>query len=103
IHLVQRKFLRAKQLIARLAREFALDEVDVRGRFKELRRQTVESRKSKVESHAGEPRPSTFDLRPSTLSADETELLEILVLHPELASTALGEIGEIDLTSPTAL
>jgi hypothetical protein len=36
------------------------------------------------------------------LSADESELLEILCLHPELAATALTDIADDDLTSSTA-
>ena len=90
--------LRAQQLLARLARQFVLDEADVRSRFNQLRRGKVEGRKSNVESP--DLRPSTFDIR--QLSPPEIELLEILVLHHELAPTALGEVGEDDLTSATA-
>jgi DNA primase len=94
--------LRAQQLIARLARQFGLDEGDVRSRFNQLRRSSVESRKSKVESPLETPGPTTSGDRLSTLSADETELLEILVLHPELAPTALAEVGDEDLSSAAA-
>jgi DNA primase len=91
--------LRAQQLLARLARQFVLDEADVRSRFNQLRRGSkVEGRKSNVESP--DVRPSTFDFR--QLSPPEMEILEILVLHHELAPTALGEVGEDDLTSATA-
>src|SRR5207302_6397689 len=44
--------LRAQQLIARLARQFAVAEGDVRSRFNQLRRSKVQSPKSKVEDNA---------------------------------------------------
>jgi len=37
-----------------------------------------------------------------SLSAEETELLEILILHPELAPLALTDVAGEDLTSPPA-
>src|SRR5437764_279678 len=49
--------LRAQQLIARLARQFALDEVDVRTRFNQLRRGV----KSKYEDLSGPAEPSPTD------------------------------------------
>ena len=36
------------------------------------------------------------------MSADESELLEILVLHPELAATALTDVADDDITSSPA-
>ena len=90
--------LRAQQLLARLARQFVLDEADVRSRFNQMRRSKVEGRRSNAEK--ADLRPSTFDFR--QLSPPEIELLEILVLQHDLAPTALGEVGEDDLTSATA-
>src|SRR5262249_11673092 len=90
--------LRAHQLLARLARQFTLEETTVRERFNQLRRSKVESRTLNVEDV--DLRPSTFDLR--QLSPNEIELLEILVFHPELAPTALSDVADDDLTSPTA-
>jgi DNA primase len=94
--------LRAQQLIARLARQFAVAEGDVRSRFIELRRaRKYDGRNTKDETEkSGSIRPSSFVLSP--LSADETELLEILVLHPELAPTALTDVADDDITSPPA-
>jgi DNA primase len=86
--------LRAQQLIARLGRQFALAEGDVRSRFNEIRR-TQKLRKPEVTSQISEA--PTSDLRPPT--SDETELLEILVLHPELAATALTDVADDDITS----
>lgn len=112
--------LRAKQLIARLARQFGLDEGDVRGRFNMLRREsgmrpsTELGTKYPVPStqygplgpDSGErestfiPQPSSLSLRP--LSIHESELLEILVLHPEIAPIALQDIADEDLEAPAA-
>jgi DNA primase len=94
--------LRAKQLIARLARQFGLDENDVRSRFNAIRRSKVQSPKSRDEQTEDAQRPWTLDLGRWTLSPDETELLEILVLHPELAPTALTDVADDDLTSSPA-
>jgi DNA primase len=89
--------LRAQQLIARLARQFALDEADVRSRFNQLRR----SKGFGLESRASERNPVPGP-QPQSLSSDETELLEILVVHPELAPTALSDVADDDLSSATA-
>ena len=91
--------LRAKQLIARLAREFALGEADVRERFNQLRRGKGPGLGARVEDTMLNPSPGP-SLQP--LSASEAELLEILVLHPELAPTALTDVADDDLTSATA-
>jgi DNA primase len=87
--------LRAAQLIARLARQFALDEADVRERFQRLRKgpKPVES---------DEPPRAERSHKLAELSPFETELLEILCLHPELAPTALADVADDDLASPTA-
>jgi DNA primase len=89
--------LRAQQLIARLARQFALDEGDVRSRFNQLRRSRGPGARAGEDSSSLAPSPS---LQP--LSAEETELLEILVLHPELAPIALTDVADEDLTSASA-
>src|SRR5437763_8025475 len=79
----------------------AHDEGVIPTRFNQLRK-GVKMRKSKYKSQSNDPSQSTFDLRPSTLSADESELLEILVLHPELAATALTDVADDDITSSPA-
>ncbi len=99
--------LRAKQLLARLARQFGLDETDIRSRFAEVRRNIVRGQKSEVRDQVSDD-PS--DLRPLTsalcslsdLSIEECELLELLCLHSELAPTALTDISDDDLKSATA-
>jgi len=87
--------LRAAQLLSRLARQFALDEADVRERFQRLRKgpKIVET---------DEPARAERSHKLAELSPFETELLEILCLHPELAPTALADVADDDLTSPTA-
>ncbi len=88
--------LRAHQLLARLARQFQLDDGDVRSRFSQLRR----SVKGRTQSADASPSPTTYDR--SALSPCECELIEILDLHPELAPVALAEIAEEDLSSAPA-
>lgn len=91
--------LRAKQLIARLARQFGLEESDVRGRFTTLRRSSAKTQNSEssIQNTDSDTRPLAFDL-----SIEESELIELLCLHPELAPTALTDVGDDDLTSATA-
>lgn len=84
--------LREQQLMSRLARQFAVPEGELRSRVNQLRRQP----------QRGAPRPAAE--RPAAvaepqrlpkvrdLDAREVELLEILVVHPELAELALREI-----------
>ena len=92
--------LRAQQLIARLARQFGLDEADVRSRFIQIRRSSLRGQKSEVGSQNPDLQRPTSDFR--SLTSDETELFEILVLHSELAPTALTGVAEDDLESPAA-
>ncbi|MCI0360313.1 MAG: DNA primase [Planctomycetaceae bacterium] len=89
--------LRAHQLLARLARQFQLDDGDLRTRFHQLRR----SVKSRVEMPAAEESADpTYKL--ASLSPTEIELLEILDLQPTLAADALAEIADDDLSSAGA-
>lgn len=88
--------LRAHQLLSRLARQFQLEDGDLRNRFSQLRRSV------KGRADAPEPSPAEPIYQRSALSPCECELLEILDLHPELAPVALAEIGEDDLSSAPA-
>jgi len=88
--------LRAHQLLARLARQFQLDDGDLRTRFNQLRR----SVKPRVDESSDEASESTYKL--ASLSSTEIELLEILDLHPTLAQGALAEIADDDLPSAAA-
>lgn len=89
--------LRAQQLLARLARQFQLDDADVRMRFNQLRR-TVKSRTTE----ASDENRDEAAYKLSALAPVEVELFEILGLHPELAPVALSEIGDDDLASDPA-
>jgi DNA primase len=90
--------LRVQQLLSRLARQFVLEDSDVRTRFSQLRR----SVKSSHEPFRGEQQPQPADHKVAALAPAETELLEILVLHPELAPTALTDVADDDLSSATS-
>jgi DNA primase len=92
--------LRAQQLLARLARQFALEEADVRTRFNHLRRSDVRTQKSEIRFPTSEIRNPKSEIR--NLSAEDAELLEILVLHPDLAPIALHDVADDDLATPAA-
>jgi DNA primase len=89
--------LKVHQLLARLAREFGLEESVIRSRFSQLRRTIKGSFRENREENE-----ETSTYRPSDLSPRECELIELLVQHPELAPTALSEIADNDLTSQPA-
>lgn len=93
--------LRTQQLVSRLARQFMLDEADVRQRFNQLRR-TVKGRASApvTAETSAEDRPTSHSL--PQLEPCEAEVLEILVVHPELAPTALAELSDDDMRTPPA-
>jgi DNA primase len=97
--------LREQQIISRLAREFRVDEADVRDRLKGLRTKNA-GRGTFVA--ASEPRREAQDDQPlapvlaASLDPRERELLELLCIHPELAPTALQELGTDDLPSAAA-
>jgi DNA primase len=88
--------LRAHQLLALLARQFQLDDGDVRTRFNQLRR----SVKSRVDATNEAPAEPAYKL--ASLSPVEIELMEILDLHPSLAADALAEIADDELSSAAA-
>jgi DNA primase len=90
--------LRIHQLLSRLAREFHLEEADVRARFSQLRRNTTSTFLNRPE----ENRSAAVAYKLSDLLPHESELLELLVQHPELAATALAEIADDDLASEPA-
>jgi len=65
-----------------LARQFRIEESELRGRLNELRRKTRTPASTNVDTLAPVIK----------LSPKESELIEILLLHPELAETAVEEI-----------
>lgn len=76
--------LRVPQMIARLSREFSIDDASIRRRLDELRREV-----SRTAPRGGETIPTdaiaTPTARPSVqLAREERELLELLIARPEL-------------------
>ncbi len=98
------KSLRTQQLLARLARQFLLNEEDVRQRFNELvhTAKTPARTFSSAQSTSANVEQQRPEYQLASISMDEVELLEILVAHHELACTALSELGELDLTAEAA-
>ncbi len=89
------RLLRERQVIARLAREFRMDETVLRTRIGELRKATPIARMKAQQ--APKPQLSVSDLDPC-----DAELIELLTQHPELVDQALASIvpGEL-LNDPT--
>ena len=79
------KLLRERQLLARLSREFRLDESVLRARVADLRRAAP----AKRQGGKGNSMPVPLD----ALTPHEAELLEILIVHPELVDAALLEVA----------
>ena len=93
--------LRAHQLLSRVARDFRIDESVARSRFEQLRRDHS-SKSNNLSAASNQQNDETIDYSFATLSPNEAELLELLALHPELAPTALQEIGVDDLLAAAA-
>jgi DNA primase len=87
--------LREQRMLARLAREFALEETEIRQRLTQLR-QTP-----RPLSRAREPSPEPA-AQPATLDARSRELFEILALKPQLVPRALAVISPDDLPAGPA-
>ncbi len=88
--------LREQQLLARLAREFAVTEAVLRTRLNDLRRKPtggVTPVRPAAEA-LSKPAPRVRDLDPP-----EVELIEILLVHPELVAEAIREIEAGQLKS----
>lgn len=86
------RVIRERQIIARLAREFRLEDSVLRTRIVELRRATP------IRRPQGEP-VVTRSICPKDLDPCDAELLELLTQHPELAATVLAEITASELTN----
>ncbi len=90
------RLLRERQVIARLAREFRVDETVLRTRIAELRQATPVSRPDvrNIASENIRPRLLVSDLDPC-----DAELIELLTQHPELVDQALAKIVPAELSS----
>ncbi len=87
--------LREQQMLNRLARQFAIPEEQLRKRLANLRQNQRPSAQTSSETP---PRPSSA----AQLTAQECELLELLLRHPELAPQAMERISQDDLDSNPA-
>ncbi len=95
--------LREQQVIARVAREFRVAENDVRERVKTLRSMSSGNRATPSLPSESPLHEETLPPVPvSTLDARESELLELLCVHPQLAPTALQELAADDFPSAAA-
>jgi DNA primase len=82
-------FLRQNQVLPRLARRFAIPEDSLRERLTALRHQQSRFVKRQDEAPSAAQRPL---LRPSDLSPFERELLELIIVAPEVAPVALERV-----------
>ncbi|MFV1964896.1 MAG: DNA primase [Pirellulaceae bacterium] len=90
------KRLRERQILARLAREFRVEEPMLRMRIGEMRRAAPAPRV------IAEPALPATGLSAADLEPHDAELLEILVAQPSLADVALEEISTEQLVSDPA-
>ena len=86
------RVVRERQIIARLAREFRLEDSVLRTRIVELRKATPMRRPQTAPV-------VTANITPNDLDPCDAELLELLTQHPELAATMLKEIAVSELTN----
>lgn len=91
--------LREQQILSRLARDFHLEVGFVRERLTNLRKKRSTPIAAPIGPQPAEPakRVRCCDLPPA-----ECELLEMLVLHPECAATALQDIAAEDISHEVA-
>ena len=119
--------LRQDQLIARLARQFGIEQPEIRIRLESVRKQTVERekqrqelRRSQVLSAATGPAtiptsgtigqqrneqvatPVVASYKYTELTPTECELFEIMAMHPELAPMAIERFPVSNLSTSTA-
>ncbi len=85
--------LRQNQLLPRLARRFAIAEESLRERLTSLRNKQskVSSRANSALDHSGEAARTKL-LKPSDLTPFERELLELIIVAPQIAPVALERI-----------
>jgi hypothetical protein len=88
--------MREQQLLARLARQFLIDEGELRARLQELRRL------AKPRSGDLSQPVLTAPVTPTKMGPGETELLEIMTLDPDLAEKAVEQVSASDLSTPAA-
>ena len=90
--------LRKDQVVMRLARQFGLDDKNLRQRIREMQSEASRRRPAVTDIKS----PERSQLRFSEMSAMERELFEILIDHPELVPAALERFPMASLNSETA-
>ena len=90
--------LREQQVLVRLSRQFAIPENELRERCNTLRRR-MQSRSSQ---RATEPTQETTSYKLDSLTPHDSELLEILLAHPDQSEFAVERIGVDELSSEPA-
>ena len=83
------KQLREQQLIGRLSRQFQIDVAHIRARLNEIRNSIRPQKKMEIPSEPAAPKAPAF----STFDGKERELLQLLILHPELLDTAVEKVS----------
>ncbi len=119
--------LRQDQLIARLARQFGIEQSEIRLRLESIRKQTAVREKQRQELRRSQPpsiansvnpavqttvggphsleqvvAPGTISYKYSEMTPTECELFEIMATHPELAPMAIERFPVANLSTTTA-
>jgi hypothetical protein len=89
--------LREQQMLLRLTRQFNISETEIRDRLKDLRRRAG-NRRQTVSQSVQQP-PSVAAPKVCEIDPREAELLEILIVHPELVADAASQIEVAQLQS----
>ena len=93
--------IRQNQVLPRLARKFSISEDDLRGRLTALRQRQSRFKRRDPE----EAEPTTKLMRPGDLSPYERELLELIIVAPQVAPIALERVqtGWLECTAAQAM
>ena len=83
------KQLREQQLIGRLSRQFQIDVAHIRARLNEIRNSIRPKKNLEIPNEPAAPKAPAF----STFDGKERELLQLLILHPELLDTAVEKVS----------
>ncbi len=83
------KQLREQQLIGRLSRQFQIDVAHIRARLSEIRNSIRPKKNLEIPNEPAAPKAPAF----STFDGKERELLQLLILHPELLDTAVEKVS----------
>jgi DNA primase len=88
------KAIRERLVLSRLAREFRVEEAELRTQIRELRLRTT----TRIQPETVPVRPAKY--KRMQLDPTEVELLEIMAVHPELCDTVLAEVPADLISNP---